>query len=86
MRQMIGVVKQAALAAVEAEKPVNVVFGKVAQLNPTKIKLQATGTPLGTEFFFALSDLPNLYVGDILVLLREQGGQRFVILGKKGAL
>ena len=48
MRQMIGVVKQAALAAVEAEKPVNVVFGKVAQLNPTKIKLQATGTPLGT--------------------------------------
>lgn len=86
MRQMIGVVKQAALAAVEAERPVNVVFGKVAQLNPTKIKLQATGTPLGAEFFIALSDLPKLYMGDILVLLREQGGQRFVILGKKGAL
>lgn len=86
MKQFIEVMKQAAVNAVEAGKPMGLLFGTVTTKSPLKIQLMTGGAPLTKEFFLALDPVPAFQSGDILVLLREQGGQRFLILGKKGAL
>lgn len=86
MKQFIEVMKQVAVNAAEAGKPLGLLFGKVTAKSPLKIQLMTGGAPLTKEYFLALDPVPDLKAGDILVLLREQGGQRFLILGKKGAL
>lgn len=86
MKQFLETMKQVAVNAAEASKPMSLVFGKVTVKSPLKIQLMAGGAPLTKEFFLALAPVPDFKVGDKLVLLREQGGQRFLILGKKGAL
>ena len=83
MKQFLETMKQVALNAAEASKPMCLVFGTAK--SPLKILL-ATQQELEKQYFLALAPVPDFKVGDKLVLLREQGGQRFLILGKKGAL
>ena len=85
MKQFLETMKQVALNAAEASKPMCLVFGTVTAKSPLKILL-ATQQELEKQYFLALAPVPDFKVGDELVLLREQGGQRFLILGKKGAL
>ena len=85
MTRFLDVVKRVAVAAVAAEKPVQLVFGTILTVSPFKVKL-ATQQELKKELFLDLDPKPDWKPGDKLILLREQGGQRFLILGKKGAL
>lgn len=85
MTGMIEIIKQVAVNAVEARKPVALLFGTVSSLAPLKIRLsQQEEYP--KEFFLALDPAPAFEEGDRLVLLRFQGGQQFLILGKEGSL
>ena len=105
MNQLIEVMKQVAVNAVESAKPVNVRTGKILSLSPFQVQLSQEEL-FGKEFFIALhgpaqcggachksctetdpNKCPALWnVGDELILLRLQGGQQFLILGKKVAL
>ena len=78
MTRFLDVVKRVAVAAVAAEKPEQLVFGTILTVSPFKVKL-ATQQELKKEFFLALDPKPDWKPGDKLVLLREQGGQRFLI-------
>jgi hypothetical protein len=64
---------------------VAVLFGTVTETDPIKIRL-AVGLEYPKEFFLALEGLGILRKGDVLTLLRVQGGQQYLILGRKGGL
>ena len=85
MTEIIEIIKQEAVNAVEARKPMELLFGTVIALDPLEIKL-AQQRSYTKEFFLALAPVPAFEVGDKLVLLRVQGGQQFLILGKEGNL
>lgn len=83
MTQLIETIKQVAVNAVEARKPVNVLFGKVSSASPLTVRLSADQI-YSKEFLITLDPAPVVRAGDVLVLVRIQGGQKFLVLGKKG--
>jgi hypothetical protein len=79
MNDVTTLIKQTALDAVEADKPVAVMYGTVESVSPLTIvleqKLRLSGEQI-TVFRGA-----NFTAGNAVLLLREQGGQRFAVLG-----
>lgn len=80
----IRIVKKAALDAVNASQPTDFCFGKVISLDPLKIsidqKLILKKTQLvATERVMTTSPLE---IGDVVVLLQKQGGQKYLIMDK----
>ena len=77
----IKIVKQAAIDAVNASNPVAVMFGKVLSTNPLKINVEQKMT-LTKEQLVLTASIGELQISDEIILLRMQGGQRFIILDK----
>lgn len=80
---MLDNVKKAAVKAVEATNPVNVLYGNVEKVKPLEIriheKLKLTGEFLDvTEQLFK----SGFVKGDKVVLLRVQGGHRFLVIDR----
>lgn len=73
---MIEVIKQTALKAIKAEKPMEVVFGTVKSLQPLKIELTNSFTL--SEKQVVVDSL--LEEGESVVLLKQQGGQKYLVL------
>lgn len=126
MPSAVEVVKKAAVEAVEAAKPVQLLFGQVVSINPLKIAVDQkvvltekmlllcqsvtdfttdatlsgqTGETVGGtgESAFAAHSHPitgtkqarihlALKAGEQVVLLRMQGGGRYLVLGRVGGL
>lgn len=85
---MTSFVKQMQLIAlnmINAEKPMMVQFGTVVSASPLKVKISQK-LILSKDFFYALDGKTSFSAGDTLVLLRDHGGQKYLILGKKGEL
>lgn len=100
---LVETLKQAALDAVKASKPVGIYFGEVVSSAPLKINVeqkmelgekQLVLTKAVTEYQSmvtvegegtkALAVHNGLAAGDGVVLLRQQGGQKFVVLDRIG--
>ncbi len=82
MYNVVELVKQAALEAVEASKPVRISFGKVISTSP--LKVQADQKSIYTEKMLILTERLSgrLRTGDKLLLLRMQGGKKFVAIDR----
>lgn len=93
---MLQQIKQAAMDAVAASNPVNVLLGNVKSTNPLMINVDQR-FDLDADFLIhteSMTELrvtvggteytvrPGLQVGDKVVLLRVQGGQQYVILDR----
>jgi Protein of unknown function (DUF2577). len=93
---MLNAIKQAAMEALEASKPVAVMTGTVTKISPLEVNVDQRFT-LDADFLVqtaATAELkvtiggteyiirPGLQVGDRVVLLRVQGGQKYLILDK----
>ena len=85
MANLVELVKQAALDAVSAAHPTQVVFGKVTALDPLEVRIHQQ--LLLTREFLVLSEnirtkaaQGTLHAGDTLLLLQQQGGQSFLVL------
>lgn len=85
MANLVELVKQAALEAVAAAHPTQAVFGKVTDTEPLAVRIHQK-LRLTAEFL-ALSETvrtklaaKSLRPGDTLLLLQQQGGQRFLAL------
>jgi len=93
---MLEAIKKAAMDAVVASNLVAVMFGTVTKTNPLKVNVDQRFT-LDADFLVqtaATAELkvtiggteyiirPGLQVGDRVVLLRVQGGQKYLILDK----
>ena len=72
----------AAVEAVETSGPVTVAYGTVVSTEPLAVQLDQK-ILLTKEFLVNLNH--QLLAGDSLVLLRVQGGQEYLILGKRVA-
>ena len=89
MYELISLIKQAALEAVAAEKPLALVPGLVTQQEdiqediPLEITLEQKAV-IGREFLYDSPSAQGLKTGDRLIMLRQRGGQRYLILTKLG--
>lgn len=80
MRQIASNERQAAL-------PMTICFGKVIALSPFRVQIDQK-LVLTKEFFIVKSGVSasSFKVGDVLILFRNEGGQKYLIFDKKGAL
>lgn len=85
MSELIRIIKQAAVEAVEEAKPVGIIFGSVLNSKPLKLRINPK-LVLDKDFLLVPEHLRNTAFekGDNVILLRAQGGQAYVILGKTG--
>lgn len=96
--ELLNTMKKAATEAVEASKPVNVCFGKVTNDSPLQILVDQKMT-LGsaqlvltrnvTEFTTIegtkqMTFHNQLEKGEEVILLRMQGGQKYIVLDRIG--
>ena len=80
MRQIAANERQAAL-------PMTICFGKVIALSPFRVQVDQK-LVLTKEFFIVKNGVSasSFKVGDVLILFRNEGGQKYLIFDKKGAL
>ena len=84
---LLTIIKKAALDAVNATRPVSVVFGVLASVSPVRVTIDQKLT-LDENFLVITKHMDDLILseelteGDRLVLLQMQGGQRYLILDK----
>lgn len=91
-------IKKAAQDAFEASKPVNVFFGNVTSVSPLNINVEQKMT-LGENQLVLARSVTNyitningtnmavynaLNVGDSVILIRQQGGQKFIVIDRLG--
>jgi hypothetical protein len=76
---LVQLVKRAALDAVKSQRPVEVLFGTVVSVSPLRISLDQK-LHLGGSQLLSPKSLPDLHVGERVLLLQVQGGQKFVVL------
>lgn len=83
--RLIAVIKKAAADAVEATYPVRVVFGTVTGLSPLTVRIDQK-LPLSGDALLPVSGIrrlePALSAGDAVILLRMQGGQKYILLDR----
>lgn len=83
---LIRTVKEAALNAVNASKPADILFGIVEQVNPLRVQIDNKLT-IGTAQMVmtkTVSSSQTLAAGTKLVLVRMAGGQTFVAIDEVG--
>lgn len=79
--ELVLLMKKAALDAVEASKPVQWCYGTVKKTDPVEVLVDQRFT-LGKQQLVELESENESAAGDEVVLLRQQGGQKYLILGK----
>lgn len=80
-KNLIQLIKQIAVEATEARDPVIVLFGTVRSISPLSISLEQKSTI--TRRFLVMTDkAKDLSVGDSVVMIRMQGGQKYIVLDK----
>ena len=95
--QLVGFIKKTALDAVDASKPVRVCYGNVTSAAPLRISVEQK-LPLEEEDLVLSRNVMDLEAeveekritikngltaGDSVILIREQGGQKYLVVGKK---
>ena len=79
----VGLVKRAAVEAVQAKKPLELRFGSVSGVSPLSVMVEEKLT-LTSEFLIVPQRLSDLETGDTVALLRMQGGGRYLVLDRLG--
>ena len=87
MPDMFNAMKQIAENVFTAMRPADWCYGKVISLSPFQVQIDQK-LPLKKEFLAVRTGVSasSFKVGDVLILIRKQGGQQYLILDKKGAL
>lgn len=87
MQRFINTLKQIAANERQASLPTAICFGKVIALSPFRVQIDQK-LVLTKEFFIVKSGVSasSFKVGDVLILFRNEGGQKYLIFDKKGAL
>ncbi|WP_310602558.1 DUF2577 family protein [Anaerosporobacter sp.] len=74
--------KKAAVEAVAASKPSDLLFGKILSVNPLRVTVDQKLT-LSEEFVFTTYAYSQMIqVNDNVVMIRAQGGQKYLIIDK----
>ena len=81
MKQFLQLVKQAAIEAIDARKPCDVMFAKVESISPVAVSLENMLLLPEELLVFIEGVKDKLSVGCRVILLRKSGGQQYVVLG-----
>lgn len=81
---LVKTIKKTAVEAVEATKPVAVCFGKVESISPLKINVEQKMTLSKAQLVLTETAQDGLAAGDEVILLRQQGGQKYIVLDRIG--
>ena len=80
---LLNVMKQAGANATESKNPVNVCFGKVVSTSPLKVSVEQKITLGVMQLVLTKTVVEDaLQSGDEVILLRVQGGQKYVVMDK----
>lgn len=79
---ILFLIKKAAVEAVEAGKPVAVMFGTVSETSPIQVIVEQKLTLSSRQLIVGEKVAETLAVGDEVIVLRMQGGQRFLVLDR----
>ena len=86
MRNLVSVIKQAAMEVYENSNPTKVTFGTIESLRPIKIRIEQK-LVIDSRFLI----LPNfathkdyLKVSDKVILIQNKGGGGYILLDKVG--
>lgn len=79
---LLNSIKQAAMDAVEASKPVAAVFGKVTSVSPIVIQVEQKLTLGEKQLILTRTASQSLVQGEHALLLRMQGGQKYIVLDR----
>ncbi len=78
---LLAVIKMAAMEAVQASKPADVVYGDIVSSNPLQVKMDQK-LALSQDFLVVPNELKeNLKKGKKVILIQKAGGQRYVVIG-----
>lgn len=81
MPSLLESIKKAAVDAVDASNPTAVLIGTIKSLDPVTMDIEQR-LSLGPMQIIITKKISDLVVGDIVVILRVQGGQKYVIIDK----
>lgn len=84
--ELLNTIKQAAIEAVDAKKPVQICFGKVINISPLQILIDQK-IILDSSFLVLTKNVTyfnKLEKGEEVILLRMQGGQKYIVLDMIG--
>lgn len=97
VNDLLEIIKKTALRAVEASKPCDYCFGRVTSTNPLKISVEQKITLTSAQLIVTrnvtnfkaettegveVTIQNSLKVGEHVILLRQKGGQKFLILDR----
>ena len=87
LQRFINTLKQISANERQAALPMTICFGKVLALSPFRVQIDQK-LVLTKEFFIVKNGVSasSFKVGDVLILFRNEGGQKYLIFDKKGAL
>lgn len=76
-------IKKAAMDAVRASKPCDILTGTITSINPLKIKISQRVT-LESDFFYVTETFEKKThkTGDKVVLIQGTGAQRYLVIDK----
>lgn len=87
MPNLMESMRQIAVNERQAALPMTICFGKVIALSPFRVQVDQK-LVLTKEFFIVKNGVSasSFKMGDVLILFRNEGGQKYLIFDKKGAL
>ena len=87
MPNLMESMRQIAANERQSSLPTMVCFGKVVSLSPFRVQVDQK-LVLTKEFLIVKTGVSasSFKVGDVLILFRNEGGQKYLIFDKKGAL
>lgn len=83
--KLVNLIKKIALEVFESSKPTNINFGTVKSIAPIEINIEQKVILTSNQLVITEKtiDIDNpLEIGDTVALIREQGGQRYLVLDK----
>lgn len=83
MDDLLKVVKQAAMEAVEQSEPVAVEFGTITKTDPLTVRIDQK-KELTKGFLIVTKEVKANITKGKAILLKVQGGQKYLILGMAG--
>lgn len=81
LHDLNAVIKQAALAAVNNSKPMQLYIATIVSMDPITVRMSQQIT-IDEAFLIKTQTLMSCSAGDKVVLLRQAGGSRYVVVDK----
>ncbi|HEX3077781.1 MAG TPA: DUF2577 domain-containing protein [Lachnospiraceae bacterium] len=79
---MAQLIKKAAMEAVVASKPCDILIGRVVSVNPIAINIDQKLTLTIPFLIIGASVKETLTNGDNVIMVRAQGGQKYYVMDK----